>query len=80
MGAMAIDHMLGKGGKHASIKVKNYVSSHCRHRFLFQLYTEDSIKVSGCSCLMCVENLAHVKHAPVLTHNCLSAIIDGNFH
>ena len=45
----------GKGGKHASTKVKNYVSNttHCRRRFLFQeflLYTEDSIKVSGCSC------------------------------
>ena len=45
----------GKGGRCASLKVKNYVtnSTHCRHRFPFQeflLYTEDCIRVSDCTC------------------------------
>ena len=45
----------GKGGKHASAKVKNYMSNtdKCRRRLLFQeflLYAESSIKVKGCKC------------------------------
>ena len=45
----------GKGGRHSSTKVKNYVSNttHCRRRLLFQeflLYTEASIHVGGCKC------------------------------
>ena len=45
----------GKGGKHASAKVRSYVSNtdKCRRRLLFQeflLYAESSIKVIGCKC------------------------------
>ena len=45
----------GKGGRHVSTKVKDYVSNttYCRRRLLFQeflLYREDSIHVGGCKC------------------------------
>ena len=45
----------GKGGRHATTKVKNYVANttQCRRRMMFQdfiLYSAESITVTGCSC------------------------------
>ena len=52
----------GKGGRNASIKVKNYVSNTtiCRRRLLFQeflMYSESDINVSGCKCCNVCEKL-----------------------